>query len=196
MLQTAAAAGAVLAVRSEMPAFRLDPLRRDVGHRHDRALVLVDRQRHGLAGQREGNIDRPERATGNAVAGLADLLDGQRLGAHASSSSAASSSEASPSSSGLWPASRYSSLPSPPEIGEGMRPRLVQPMSSTSQRSSSAATAGAVEGSFSRPALLIASRPASNCGLTSRMQWAPGSARSSAGGSASFSEMNETRRKR
>ncbi|MNT40853.1 hypothetical protein D3C72_1771910 [compost metagenome] len=65
-------------------------------------------------------------------------------------------------------------------------------MSSTSQRSSSAATAGALSGSFSRPALLIASRPASNCGLTSRMQCAPGSAISSAGGRASFSEMKET----
>ena len=47
-------------------------------------------------------------------------------------------------------------------------------------------------GSFSRPPLPMASRPASNCGLTRKTPHAPGAASASAGGSASFSEMKLT----
>ncbi|ENN89036.1 hypothetical protein RHSP_02134 [Rhizobium freirei PRF 81] len=175
LLQRAAAAGAIDAMRAEVATVRLLPIRRHRRDRHQRALALHPRNSDGFARQREGHVDRAISALGDAVALSAELLDGDVFSAH-----------------GLIPARRNSWLPSPPAIGESMRPRLRQPISSANQRSSSAATDGAEEGSFSRPFLPIASRPASNCGFTSSAARAPGSASASAGARASFSEMKET----
>ena len=90
------------------------------------------------------------------------------------------------------PASRNSRLPSPPSIGDGQRPSARQPGSASSQAAQFFGDAPANAGSRSRPPLPIAARPASNCGLTSRIALAPGAASSSAGGRASRSEMKLT----
>ena len=89
--------------------------------------------------------------------------------------------------------SRNSRLPEPPAIGEGRRPTtLPAACSSLEPRRrylSRSACRGATSGSRTMPPLPSAFRPTSNCGLTRKTPQAPGSARPSAGGSASFSEM-------
>ena len=83
MLQGAAAAGAVDAIGTEMPAGRLLPVGGSRGDRHHGALVLDAGDRYRLAGQREGHIDWPILAIGNAVALCTEPVDGDCFRAHA-----------------------------------------------------------------------------------------------------------------
>src|SRR5690606_38230589 len=124
------------------------------GHRH--AVVPDAGDRNLFAGQGEGYEDRALRRPRDAVALGAYGCDGQCLGAHC-----------------FLPASRNSWFPSAPVMGEGITPRPRHPPSEFNHASRSAAIFGPIAGSLSRPPLPIASRPASNWGLTSATSQAP-----------------------
>src|SRR5690606_17142552 len=142
--------------------------------RDEPAALLLDLGNHHLAREREGHIDQPLGGVRDAVPLCAQFADCKALGHR------------------LRAASRNSRLPSPPSMGDGTRPRTCQPSFVWSHAAISWAISSAFSGSRSRPPLPIASRPASNCGLTRKRPCAPLSAMASAGGSASFREMKLT----
>src|SRR5690606_29973912 len=82
MLQRAAAAGAIPAVRAEMDAGRLDAVRREDGEGHDHSMVLHLRDGGRFTRKREGDVDRAAGRFGNAVAAGAEARDSDRFRAH------------------------------------------------------------------------------------------------------------------
>ena len=163
------------AADAEMPAGGIDPQQRRRQDRNQFAPVFDARRRHRFAGQGERYVHRPVRGIGDPVALRAEPADLVTI-AHRL----------------FIPARRNSRLPSPPAIGEGCRPIARQPGIASSQSRSLAAISSASCGRFNMPPLPIASRPASNCGLTRTMARAPGAASSRAGGKARVSEMKLT----
>ena len=164
------------AARAEMAAGRLDAQRRRVAHRKQRAAVAIDRR---------GRPPRPAARTARTP-DRARSRQRRRPARPAARWSVACSPVLRSRQAGIRDCRRRR------RSATGKGRARASPASRRARRAIPRRCAGRSSGSRSRPPLPIAARPASNCGLTSRIALAPGAASSSAGGSASLSEMKLT----